>query len=85
MGALRPGRTVVYSGDTRPCESVLEASRGADVLIHDGSFADEMADWAQESKHSTAGKLQPSQKKPMSKNWSSLILVLAIQMTPNPS
>ncbi|MDR7667169.1 ribonuclease Z [Methanosarcina sp. Z-7115] len=57
MGALRPGRTVVYSGDTRPCESVLEASRGADVLIHDGSFADEMADWAQESKHSTAGEV----------------------------
>jgi ribonuclease Z len=57
MGALRPGRTVIYSGDTRPCESILEASRDADVLIHDGSFADEMADWAEESKHSTAGEV----------------------------
>ncbi len=57
MGALRPGRTVVYSGDTRPCKPILEASRGADVLIHDGSFADEMADWAEESKHSTAGEV----------------------------
>ena len=57
MGAPRPGRTIVYSGDTRPCESVLEASRDADVLIHDSSFADEMADWAEESKHSTAGEV----------------------------
>lgn len=57
MGAPRPGRTVVYSGDTRPCEAVLEASRDADVLIHDGSFADEMAGWAEESMHSTAGEV----------------------------
>lgn len=57
MGISRSGRTIVYSGDTRPCESVLEASRGADLLIHDGSFADEMADWAEESKHSTAGEV----------------------------
>ncbi|AKB77667.1 Ribonuclease Z [Methanosarcina horonobensis HB-1 = JCM 15518] len=57
MGAPRPGRTVVYTGDTRPCKAVLEASRDADVLIHDGSFADEMADWAEESMHSTAGEV----------------------------
>ncbi|BBL63819.1 ribonuclease Z [Methanosarcina mazei] len=57
VGAPRPGRTVVYSGDTRPCEAVLEASRDADVLIHDGSFADEMAGWAEESMHSTAGEV----------------------------
>ncbi|MDD3246884.1 MAG: ribonuclease Z [Methanosarcina sp.] len=57
MGAPRPGRTIVYTGDTRPCEAVLEASRDADLLIHDGSFADEMADWAKESMHSTAGEV----------------------------
>lgn len=57
MGAPRPGRTIVYSGDTRPCKAVLEASRDADLLIHDGSFADEMADWAKESMHSTAGEV----------------------------
>jgi ribonuclease Z len=56
MGTLRPGRKIVYSGDTRPCETILEASREADLLIHDGSFADEMADWAEESRHSTAGE-----------------------------
>jgi ribonuclease Z len=57
MGSMRPGRIVVYSGDTRPCESVLEASRDADLLIHDCSFANEMTDWAKESKHSTAGEV----------------------------
>jgi ribonuclease Z len=57
MGPMRPGRTVVYSGDTRPCESILEASRDADLLIHDCSFSDEMADWAEESGHSTAGEV----------------------------
>lgn len=56
LGKPRPGRTIVYTGDTRPCKAVLEASRGADLLIHDGSFSDEMADWAEESKHSTAGE-----------------------------
>jgi ribonuclease Z len=57
MGPLRPGRTIVYSGDTRPCESILEASRDADLLVHDCSFADEMTDWAEESGHSTAGEV----------------------------
>lgn len=57
VGEPRPGRTIVYTGDTRPCEAVLEASRNADLLIHDGSFADEMGDWAEESMHSTAGEV----------------------------
>ena len=56
VGVPRPGRSLVYTGDTRPCEAVLEASRDTDLLIHDGSFADEMADWAGESMHSTAGE-----------------------------
>jgi ribonuclease Z len=56
MGPPRPGRKVVYSGDTRPCHSVELASKGADLLIHDGALADEMAEWALETKHSTAGE-----------------------------
>ncbi|MGB9928416.1 MAG: ribonuclease Z [Methanosarcina sp.] len=57
MGIARLGRTIIYSGDTRPCKSVLEASKDADLLVHDCSFADEMAEWANESKHSTAGEV----------------------------
>lgn len=56
MGAPRPGRKIVYTGDTRPCRAVEAASIGADLLIHDCALSDEMADWARETKHSTAGE-----------------------------
>jgi len=32
------GKIVAYSGDTRPCPSLAELARGADVLIHDCTF-----------------------------------------------
>jgi len=56
MGPARPGRKVVYTGDTRPCVSVEAASQGADLLIHDCALASDMADWARETKHSTAAE-----------------------------
>ena len=56
MGPARPGRKIVYTGDTRPCKSVEVASIGADILIHDCALANDMADWAKETKHSTAGE-----------------------------
>ena len=54
VGPRRSGRKVVISGDTRPAETVIEASRGADVLVHEATFADEEADRARETGHSTA-------------------------------
>jgi ribonuclease Z len=54
MGPARSGRKIVYTGDTRPCRSVEVASFGADLLIHDCALADDMADWAKETRHSTA-------------------------------
>lgn len=54
VGPPRPGRKVVYSGDTRPCESVVEAAQGADLLIHEATFGDEERDRAVETEHSTA-------------------------------
>jgi ribonuclease Z len=54
VGPPRPGRTMVYTGDTRPCNTVVEAADGADLLIHDGTFAGEHADRAVETSHSTA-------------------------------
>lgn len=56
LGAPRPGRKIVYSGDTRPTREIEEASRNADLLIHDGALADDMIDWAIETKHTTAGE-----------------------------
>jgi ribonuclease Z len=54
LGPPRPGRTVVVSGDTEPCEPVLEASRGASVLVHEATFLDEDRERARETRHSTA-------------------------------
>lgn len=54
LGAARPGRRVVISGDTRPCPQVVEASRGADLLVHEATFSDEEQARAIETRHSTA-------------------------------
>ncbi|MCW7076718.1 MAG: ribonuclease Z [Candidatus Syntropharchaeales archaeon] len=54
VGPPRPGRKIVYTGDTRPCRAVIEAAKDADLLIHDSTMADELADWAAEYRHSTS-------------------------------
>jgi len=54
VGAPRPGRSLVYSGDTRPCAATIEAARGADMLVHEATFGDEEKDRARETAHATA-------------------------------
>src|SRR4029078_8526334 len=54
VGAKRPGRRVVVTGDTRPCAGTLEAARGADLLVHEATFGDEEQERAVETGHSTA-------------------------------
>jgi ribonuclease Z len=54
MGEPRPGRTVVFTGDTEPCEATVAVAQGADLLVHDGTFADEEAERARKTGHSTA-------------------------------
>ncbi len=54
VGPPRPGRTVVYTGDTRPCRSVTRRARGAQLLIHEATFGDEERERAHETFHSTA-------------------------------
>jgi ribonuclease Z len=54
VGPQRPGRKIVYTGDTRPCKRTIEVSENADVLIHDAAFTSDLQDWAVETKHSTA-------------------------------
>jgi len=54
LGPPRPGRKVVLSGDTAPSQTVVEAARGAEVLVHEATFLDEERDRARETAHSTA-------------------------------
>ena len=56
VGAPRPGRRVVDSGDTRPCATLIEAARGADLLVHEATFASEERERAKETGHSTAAE-----------------------------
>ncbi|SDX90578.1 ribonuclease Z [Halopenitus persicus] len=53
VGPPRPGRRIVYTADTRPQERTVEVARDADLLIHDATFADDMADRARKTAHST--------------------------------
>jgi ribonuclease Z len=56
MGPPRPGRKLVISGDTMPCETLSIAAHGADLLIHEATFAHEETDRAAETGHSTAAQ-----------------------------
>ena len=48
------GARVVYSGDTRPCDALIEAARGADLLIHEVGGTDTRAELLHRVGHSTA-------------------------------
>jgi ribonuclease Z len=54
LGKKRKGRVIVYSGDTKPCNGVIELSNKADVLIHESTFLESLKNRALETGHSTA-------------------------------
>lgn len=54
VGAPRPGRRVVITGDTRPCDTTIEMAQGADLLVHEATFGEDEAERARETGHSTA-------------------------------
>ena len=56
MGPSREGRKVVISGDTAPCEALALAAHQADVLVHEATFAEDEAERARLTLHSTASQ-----------------------------
>ena len=54
VGPPRPGRRIVYTGDSRPCKRTIEVSAQADLLIHDATFGEEESERALQTGHSTA-------------------------------
>jgi len=55
-GPSRPGRRIVYVTDTRPCDAAIELARGADLLIHEATYASDMAVEAVERFHATSAE-----------------------------
>ncbi|KYH42853.1 MAG: ribonuclease Z [Candidatus Bathyarchaeota archaeon B63] len=53
LGPRRPGRKIVYVGDSRPSENIVKFASEADVLIHEATFADDLSERAEEEMHST--------------------------------
>jgi ribonuclease Z len=54
MGEERAGRKLVISGDTAPCDVLVEVAYRADLLVHEATFTREEAERARETQHSTA-------------------------------
>jgi len=54
VGPSRPGRSVVYCTDTRPCESAVSLARDVDVLIHESTYDASLSAEAIARDHSTA-------------------------------
>jgi len=56
VGEDRPGRKIVYSGDTAPCQAVEVLAEGADVLVHEATFLSDERARASDTGHSTAAQ-----------------------------
>ena len=71
MGPLRVGRKIVYTGDTKPFEAFAKFAKDADLVIHDCTFADDLAEKAGVDGHAT-----PSQAGSQAKAANAKCLVL---------
>ncbi len=54
VGYERPGVKITYSGDTTPCETLIDLGKDSDILIHEATFGKELSEAAKEKMHSTS-------------------------------
>ncbi|SET32902.1 ribonuclease Z [Paenibacillus sp. NFR01] len=52
--APKRGRIVAILGDTRPCANAVKLSQGADLIVHEATFAHDLAETAYQYHHSTS-------------------------------
>jgi ribonuclease Z len=63
LGKPRPGRKVVYTGDTRSTKTLANFAENADLLIHEASLGDELKERAEVDGHSTPSEAAETAKK----------------------
>ncbi len=56
VGPPRPGKTVAYCTDTRPCDTAVALGRRADLLIHEATYTQDLIAEAEDFGHSTAAQ-----------------------------
>ena len=56
VGPTQKGRTLAILGDTVKHPNSVELARGADILVHEGTFAPHEADLARDYNHSTTAQ-----------------------------
>jgi ribonuclease Z len=56
LGPERPGKSVTYCLDTRPCEAGKLLARDVDLLVHEATYTEEYLEEAQNYGHSTAAQ-----------------------------
>lgn len=54
LGPPRKGNKITYSGDTIPCEEMIEFAKDSTILIHESTYKDEDKDKAEQHAHSTS-------------------------------
>eukprot|EP00887_Chlorella_sp_A99_P007427 scaffold2.g7427.t1 len=50
------GWSLAYSGDTQPCEALVQAARGVTLLVHEATFEPCLAQQAAKKRHSTTAE-----------------------------
>ena len=56
VGPARPGRSLAYCLDTRPCRNGVRLAAGVDCLVHEATFMTEQAEESDQYGHSTAAQ-----------------------------
>ena len=67
-GPTRKGRKIVYTGDTRPFEAFASFAAEADLVVHEATFDDTLAEKAELDGHSTPSQAAMQAKAAKAKN-----------------
>lgn len=54
LGSPKKSKKIVYSGDTTPCEEMVDFAKNCDLLIHEATYENEDNDKAIQNFHSTS-------------------------------